>query len=151
MYGAPQPGMPFPGPAATPKKRSTLKTVLLVLLVLFVLGLGGCGAIVFFAAKTVGAPVDTANKWLDALEDERSSAELEKLSCPGLFDKLDEVRDQLAARGWTGGQNLTSSSIVNDGATVEGTLEYTTGNVGVIIELEKSGGDWCVFSIETDA
>jgi len=150
MYGAPQPGSPFP-PAAPAKKRSTLKTVLLVLLVLFVLGLAGCGALVYFGAKTIGAPVDTANQWLDALEDERSSAQLEALSCDGLFDKLDDVRDQLAARGWTGGQNLTSSNIVNNQATVTGTLEYATTDVGVSIELDKVGGEWCVYSIETDA
>ena len=151
MYGAPQPGSPFPPAVTPPKKRSTLKTVLLVLLVLVLLSLAGCGALVYFGAKTIGAPVDTANKWLDALENERSSAELESLSCDGLFDQLENVRDQLFARGWTGGQNLTSSNIVNSQATVTGTLEYATTDVGVTIELDKVGGEWCVFSIETDA
>ena len=57
----------------------------------------------------------------------------------------------IAWNEWTGGQNLTNSNIVNGQATVTGTLEYTTGDVGVTIELQKRNGEWCVNYVETDS
>ena len=72
-------------------------------------------------------------------------------SCPVLLPDLDTFRDDLDGRGWTGGQNLTNSNIVNGQATVTGTLEYTTGDVGVTIELQKRNGEWCVNYVETDS
>lgn len=160
--GGYQPGPYHPGPGAggqpavppwlatvPPTKAGGSRTLVIVLVAVglaLVLLIGGCAALITWGVRTATAPVDAANRWLDAIEDGRND-DADELTCDGLRSELDELETELDRRGWTGGQNLSESEAVNRSATVRGTLELRSDDTAVTVHLGREGHGfkgWCV-------
>lgn len=145
---------PPSGPVAQPKKRRGWLIALFVVLGVMVLGVGGCVAAAALGVRALTAPADAANRWLDELEGGIRSDALDELTCPAFRPELDRLQDVLSRRGWDGGQDLTSTNIVNGEATVAGTLDLrrTTTDVSVYLERTDEGGHqgWCVRNLALD-
>ncbi|MGD9753319.1 MAG: hypothetical protein AB7W59_20185 [Acidimicrobiia bacterium] len=146
-YGAPPPY--GPPPAKSKKKGCLIAAGIFAALVL--LGIGGCAVALRAGVRTLTAPVDASNKWLDAI-DERDDDEVQRLTCPSLRDDLDDVAQLLERNDWDGSQDLSGTEIVNASASVSGTIGTPGGDVSIVLSLARASGDrghrgWCVNGI----
>lgn len=127
-------------PAARPRS-GWVRVVLAVTLVLLV-AVAGCTTLVYMGGSrlldTFRAPVDTANEFLDAAR--ATETAVPEQVCSRSFELARELRR-------SEGQHLKDVHIVNDRASVSGTVTLDGGRVSPLtVELRKAGGRWCVDS-----
>lgn len=147
-YGAPTYGPPTYGPPPAKSKKKGCLIAAGIFAVIVLLGIGGCAVALRAGFRTLTAPVDASNRWLDAI-DERDDDEVQRLTCPSLRNDLDQVARLLERNDWDGSQDLDSSEIVNARASVSGTVGTPGGDVSITLSLARATGDrghrgWCV-------
>lgn len=156
---APPPGVtpPFPNQPWSPQpmggapKRRKWPIVLGVIVVVLLLLIGGCGLLIRKGVGALTAPVDASNAWLDAAQPAQN-ATLRQLTCGGSERTVATMLRELNGAGFTGTQRLSNSSIVNDAATVSGTISTAKGNVPIAFDLAHGSATegrsgWCVQSL----
>jgi hypothetical protein len=124
--------------------------VLVIAGVLAVLA-GGCAFLGYKGFKALTAPVDAANRWVDAAQ----AGDLETvdgLSC-GLADSAALLRN-LGIEHWGDGQWLNESEILDGSAFVSGWISYQGKRRSILVDLrrhdDRGHGGWCVGGAHLD-
>lgn len=142
-----QPAGPGPAgypPAEQPKQRRIWPWFLLGIPLLFALGIGACSLLLFNAVR---GPVDATNAYVANLDNGDYGAAYDSLCDADRAATPRDVWTAEAAAEITGditGYRFSTVDVVNDEATVTGTIEIDGTSLDAQFSLVDEDGDWRV-------
>ncbi len=153
--GAPYRGAPPAGGAAYPpppkKSKKGCVIALLITLVVLLVGAGLAVSLGIWVFKTVKGPVDTTNKYIEAINggDLETAWNLLYSASPKKRDYTKEEFDAKVVKpnvNYLSTWNAYSSSISDDHAQVKAKMTpRTEASFEVVFDLRKEGGEWKIF------